>query len=76
MGMADVKRAFDAGLAGKATCTNATMGYERGAEQGQRLRFSVQLHNGTEQVVEGLAPFGSNLNEKARQMAETFAETL
>lgn len=76
MGMADLRRAFDEGLAGKASCVNATMGYEKGAEQGQRLRFNVHLPNGETQIVEGLAPHGSNLNDQARQMAATFAATL
>lgn len=76
MGIADVRRSFAAGLGGKATCTNATMGYEKGAERGQRLRFSIQLPNGTSQIVEGFAPHGSNLNDQARQMAESFAATL
>jgi hypothetical protein len=76
MGIADVRRAFDKGLAGKAACVGATMRYAKGDNPGQLLRFDVHLKNGSAQVVEGVVPHNTDINEQARQMGATFAETL
>lgn len=78
MSMADVKRAFVAGLNGKASCQRATMGYETNPSSGlkeQRLEFRVSK-GGSSQIVSELIPANADLVEKARRMGELYAETL
>lgn len=72
MGIADVKAAFNAGLAGKATCTSAAMGYVPDNRKMQRLTFTINTAGVVSTVTEDVAP-GVDLARKAHEMAAAIA---
>jgi hypothetical protein len=70
MSITVVKKAFDAGLAGKDSCVSATMAYEQGGKV-QRLRFTMA--DGS--VIEATASPQDELALVARERAIQHAAT-
>lgn len=72
MGIADVRRAVEKGLAGKATCSGCTLSYEKGEQPGQRL--IVTIHHGNQVAeVSRLVPHGTNIVDQAQQIGVEYA---
>lgn len=77
MGMADVRKAFQSGLNGKAECQLATMGYAQGGKQ-QVLTFLVLPHGSTSAPTELTESVSANTNlvAHAKTMAANYIATL
>lgn len=79
MGIADVKRAFDAGLGGKATCKNATLTYERASPESQKhqvLHFEVMAPDGSVDQIHAGVPPNVDINAHANALAKIYAANL
>jgi hypothetical protein len=79
MGIADVRNAFHAGLAGKASCTSATMEYQRDPETGantQLVKFVVSPPDAVDELVTAVVPPGTDIVKHARQLGEIYATQL
>lgn len=72
MGIADVRRAVDKGLAGKASCSACTLAYEKGETPGQRLIVTIN-HGNTTAEVSRLVPHGTNIVDQAQQIGIEYA---
>jgi hypothetical protein len=79
MGIADVRNAFNAGLAGKASCKSATMEYVRNPETGanaQLVKFVVAPPDAVDELVTAVVPPGTDIVKHARALGEIYAKQL
>jgi hypothetical protein len=79
MGIADVRNAFHAGLAGKASCTSATMEYQRDEKTGantQLVKFVVSPPDAVDELVTAVVPPGTDIVKHARALGEIYAAQL
>ena len=74
MGIADIRRAFESGLQGKATCLQAALSYGDGGKT-QKLFFTV-AHAGAQQVLTEDLLGGANPVNHAKKMAADYIKTL
>jgi hypothetical protein len=75
MSIADCRRAFQQGLDGRASCSDAKMSTFEGGKK-QRLSFAVRKPNGAEVEVGAVVPSSMDPTTASRAIAEYFMATL
>ena len=76
MGIADVRKSFEAGLGGAAVCTSCFLSYVKGDNPGQRLCFTIHRKDGTTDEFVRVVPHGVNVVDHARVLGQEYASQI